>query len=265
METLTDMNWLLSVGTFLPLRRRAGDAVHPARGRGRCIKTVGIVTAGCHARRRHRHARPASTTASPRSCSSSSTHEWIEVIHSNYTIGLDGISLPLYFLSMVITFLVMIYSWDNMPDAGQPEGVLHPDARAADRHGRHVRRPGPHLVLRLLRGRAAADVLHDRRVGRRAAPVRVAEVLPLHDVRLGVDARRVPRPVLPDRRARASRFQYLDRGRRRHRQATCRSGSSPACSSASPSRCRCSRSTRGCPTPTPRRRRRARSSSPRSC
>jgi NADH-quinone oxidoreductase subunit M len=46
---------------------------------------------------------------------------WIEVIRSNYTIGLDGISLPLYLLSMVITFLVMIYTWDNMPDAGNPK------------------------------------------------------------------------------------------------------------------------------------------------
>jgi NADH-quinone oxidoreductase subunit M len=29
--------------------------------------------------------------------------------------------LPLYLLSMVITFLVMIYTWDNMPDAGNPK------------------------------------------------------------------------------------------------------------------------------------------------
>ena len=47
--------------------------------------------------------------------------EWIPVINSNYTIGLDGISLPLYFLSMAVTFLVMIYTWDNMPDAGNPK------------------------------------------------------------------------------------------------------------------------------------------------
>ena len=74
----------------------------------------------------------------------------------------------------------------------EPEGVPDADARAPGRHGRLVHRPGPHPVLRLLRDRAAADVLHDRRVGRRAAPVRVAQVLPLHDVRLGADARRVP-------------------------------------------------------------------------
>ena len=47
--------------------------------------------------------------------------EWISVINSNYNIGLDGISLPLYFLSMVVTFLVAIYSYDNMPDAGNPK------------------------------------------------------------------------------------------------------------------------------------------------
>jgi NADH-quinone oxidoreductase subunit M len=50
--------------------------------------------------------------------------EWITVIKSNYTIGLDGISLPLYFLSMVVTLLVMIYTWDNMPDAGNPKSFI---------------------------------------------------------------------------------------------------------------------------------------------
>ena len=47
--------------------------------------------------------------------------EWISVINSNYNIGLDGISLPLYFLSMVVTFLVALYTYDNMPDAGSPK------------------------------------------------------------------------------------------------------------------------------------------------
>ena len=50
--------------------------------------------------------------------------KWIDVIKSNYTIGIDGISLPLYILSMFVTFLVVIYSWDNMPDAGNPKAFL---------------------------------------------------------------------------------------------------------------------------------------------
>ena len=139
----------------------------------------------------------------------------------------------------------------------EPQGVRHHDADPAGGHGRHVHGPGPDPVLRVLRGRAAADVLHHRRVGRRAAPVRLAEVLPLHDVRLGADAGGVPGPVRPDRRrellARSTSPSWA-----RTSGAPCRSGSSPGCSSASPSRCRCSRSTPGCPTPTPRRRPRAR-------
>jgi hypothetical protein len=39
---------------------------------------------------------------------------------ATYTIGLDGISLPLYFLSMVITVLVMIYSWNHIPSPATP-------------------------------------------------------------------------------------------------------------------------------------------------
>ena len=50
--------------------------------------------------------------------------KWIDVIKSNYTVGIDGISLPLYILSMFVTFLVVIYSWDNMPEAGNPKAFL---------------------------------------------------------------------------------------------------------------------------------------------
>ncbi|NBP53987.1 MAG: NuoM family protein [Actinobacteria bacterium] len=49
---------------------------------------------------------------------------WISVIKSTYYIGLDGISLPLYFLSMVITVLVMIYSWNHIPSPGNPKAFL---------------------------------------------------------------------------------------------------------------------------------------------
>jgi NADH-quinone oxidoreductase subunit M len=49
---------------------------------------------------------------------------WIDVIKSNYIIGLDGISLPLYILSMAVTFLVTIYTWNNVPEAGNPKAFL---------------------------------------------------------------------------------------------------------------------------------------------
>jgi NADH-quinone oxidoreductase subunit M len=50
--------------------------------------------------------------------------EWISVIKSSYFIGIDGIALPLYILSMVITVLVMIYSWNHVPEPGNPKAFF---------------------------------------------------------------------------------------------------------------------------------------------
>jgi NADH-quinone oxidoreductase subunit M len=114
---LTDNNWILSVGTFLPLLGALVIMFGTSRNDERTPKIIGIVTAG---------ATLAIGIATlvlfdydrAQDLQFYVDAEWIEVISSGYTIGLDGISLPLYFLSMAVTFLVMIYSWDNMPDAG---------------------------------------------------------------------------------------------------------------------------------------------------
>ena len=50
--------------------------------------------------------------------------EWISVIKSSYLIGVDGISFPLYLLSMVITLLVVIYSLDHVPSPGKPKAFF---------------------------------------------------------------------------------------------------------------------------------------------
>src|SRR5262245_19825565 len=49
---------------------------------------------------------------------------WIDVIHARYHLGLDGISLPLLILSMVITVLCIIYSWNHFPEPHNPKGFL---------------------------------------------------------------------------------------------------------------------------------------------
>src|SRR6478609_11459825 len=41
---------------------------------------------------------------------------WIPFINSRYIIGLDGISLPLIALTMLIVPLCIIYSWNHFPD-----------------------------------------------------------------------------------------------------------------------------------------------------
>ena len=49
---------------------------------------------------------------------------WIDVIHSRYHIGIDGISLPLLILTMIIVPLCVIYSWDHFPEPHNPKAFL---------------------------------------------------------------------------------------------------------------------------------------------
>ena len=119
---LSEHNWVLSVGTFLPLvgviimlfLPKADEAL---------TKAVGIITAaatlavGVFTLIQFDYGRAGEMQFV-------ANHEWISVIKSSYSIGLDGISLPLYFLSMVITLLVMIYSWDHVPSPGNPKAFF---------------------------------------------------------------------------------------------------------------------------------------------
>jgi NADH-quinone oxidoreductase subunit M len=49
---------------------------------------------------------------------------WIDVIHSRYHIAIDGISLPLLVLSMFITVVCVIYSWNHFPEPHNPKAFL---------------------------------------------------------------------------------------------------------------------------------------------
>jgi NADH-quinone oxidoreductase subunit M len=49
---------------------------------------------------------------------------WIDVLHSRYIVGLDGLGLPLYILSMVIVVLTIVYSLDHIPDPGNAKAFL---------------------------------------------------------------------------------------------------------------------------------------------
>ena len=122
MEPLQDLNWLLSLGTFLPLvgvllmlfvpKKDVDTAKTIAVGTALATLAVGVVTA---LKFDYGQSEKMQFFAS---------HNWIKPIHATYTIGLDGISLPLYLLSMVITVLVMIYSWDHVPSPGNPKAFF---------------------------------------------------------------------------------------------------------------------------------------------
>jgi NADH-quinone oxidoreductase subunit M len=119
---ITNDNWLLSVGTFLPLVGVLIMMFIPG-SEERLHKQLAIITAGATllvgiftlVRFDYDQSEKLQFFVD---------ETWISVIRSDYAIGLDGISLPLYILSMAVTFLVIIYTWNNMPEAGNPKAFL---------------------------------------------------------------------------------------------------------------------------------------------
>jgi NADH-quinone oxidoreductase subunit M len=122
IETISDASWLLLVATFLPVLGVLALVFWPKDDENG-IKLLGIATA-------------ALTFAfgiglltqfdfdQSEKLQFFADHEWIEFIRSNYTVGLDGISLPLFILSSFITLVVMIYTYENMPEAGNTKAFI---------------------------------------------------------------------------------------------------------------------------------------------
>lgn len=50
--------------------------------------------------------------------------EWIPFINSRYIVGLDGISLPLLALTVLVVPLCVIYSWNHLPEPGNPKAFF---------------------------------------------------------------------------------------------------------------------------------------------
>jgi NADH-quinone oxidoreductase subunit M len=49
---------------------------------------------------------------------------WIDVINSRYLLGIDGLSVPLMAMTLLITPLVIIYSWNHFPAPHNPKAFL---------------------------------------------------------------------------------------------------------------------------------------------
>jgi NADH-quinone oxidoreductase subunit M len=49
---------------------------------------------------------------------------WISTIHARYHVGIDGISLPLFELTLLLSFLCAIYTWRFLPSPGRPKAFL---------------------------------------------------------------------------------------------------------------------------------------------
>ncbi len=49
---------------------------------------------------------------------------WIDVVNARFHVAIDGISLPLIALTLLVTPLVIIYSWDHIPEPGNTKAFL---------------------------------------------------------------------------------------------------------------------------------------------
>ncbi len=49
---------------------------------------------------------------------------WIEVIGARYHVGLDGLSMPLFQLTLLLSFLCMVYTWRYLPEPGRPKAFV---------------------------------------------------------------------------------------------------------------------------------------------
>ncbi|MGH2573457.1 MAG: complex I subunit 4 family protein [Actinomycetota bacterium] len=49
---------------------------------------------------------------------------WITTIQARYHVGIDGISLPLFELTLLMSFLCAVYTYRFLPEPGRPKGFL---------------------------------------------------------------------------------------------------------------------------------------------
>ena len=49
---------------------------------------------------------------------------WIDVISSHYSVGIDGMSLPLILMTMLVVPACIVYSWNHFPEPANPKAFL---------------------------------------------------------------------------------------------------------------------------------------------
>ena len=117
-----DHGWGLSLATFLPVLGAIALLFVPA-AREQTIKLVGTIfaglalIAGIGVALRFDYGRSGEIQLG-------TDFTWIEQINARFHIGVDGMSLPLLVLSVLVTFLCCIYLWFHVPDPGKPKSFF---------------------------------------------------------------------------------------------------------------------------------------------
>jgi NADH-quinone oxidoreductase subunit M len=115
-------DWALSLGTFLPAVGAAVLMFMPA-GSEKLVKAVGTLfaflalVAGVVVLARFDFSNAGALQLQV-------NETWIPQINARYHIGIDGISLPLFVLSLLVSFLCTIYMWWHIPEPGKPKALF---------------------------------------------------------------------------------------------------------------------------------------------
>jgi len=115
-------DWALSLGTFLPAVGATVLMFMPARSE-KLVKAVGTLfaflalVAGVVVLARFDFSNAGALQLQV-------NESWIPQINARYHIGIDGISLPLFVLSLLVSFLCTIYMWWHIPEPGKPKAFF---------------------------------------------------------------------------------------------------------------------------------------------
>jgi NADH-quinone oxidoreductase subunit M len=122
-------HWGLTLATFIPLVGVAIMLLIP-RAEEELHKIVALVTSlavGVIGILLFTHFHYSRTAQYPRGSGDLQfviNKDWITIINSHYHMGLDGISLPMVALTMLVVPLCIIYSWKHFPDPQNPKAFL---------------------------------------------------------------------------------------------------------------------------------------------
>ena len=124
-------DWAVSLAVFIPLVGALVIALVP-RGRDRLVRALGIVftavplAIGIGILVGFDFGAPgAFGAAEARNTLQFGVNlPWISAIDARYFVGMDGVSLPLFELTLLLSFLCMIYTWRYLPEPGRPKGFV---------------------------------------------------------------------------------------------------------------------------------------------
>ena len=115
--------WALSLATFIPVAGALIMMIFP-KEQEETHKRIALATTLADGSRRRLHPRAVHRHRCTGRLILDVNHEWIEVINSRYHMAIDGISLPLLLLSMLVCILCVIYSWNHFPEPHNPKAFL---------------------------------------------------------------------------------------------------------------------------------------------